>query len=322
MYFQLYAHNVPVRGRAASAVYDLHRGAITRIPNVLFDIVQELVGTPLATVRHRYAYDLPSFDRYLQFLHDKDLGFESAEPACFPPTTFAWRHPGPLTHSVLEHELEQHYALPPVLAQLEALLCRHLELRLDLAGQPAAALELLLASLAESSFKAITLFLRHSGATPPAWLDTLFGAHPKLAYVFCHSAPATVRCSQYQRVITTRWQLRPDDAPAALPPPRYVVNPTYFAEARHHNPYYNGKVCVDRLGQVKNCLRHTRSFGQVQTQPLRTLIEQADFQQLWYASVDKIDGLCESELRYATSFVHNLHRVGPERYQVVTATVS
>jgi hypothetical protein len=316
MYFLLYAHNVPVRGKTVSAIYDLHGGAITRIPNVLFDIVQRLVHEPVEAVRECYHYDVASFDQYLKFLQAKNLGFWTDEPERFPATEFVWRYPGLLTHAVLEYEFD-HYALPEVLVQLDNLLCRHLELRLDLAGRSAEALWQLLTPLAQSSFKTITLFIRYAEATPPELLDELFATQPKLTHIFCHSAPATVRSTQHARVLTTRWRLGPDDAPAALPAPRYVVSPAYFAEAQQHNPYYNGKVCVSRRGQLKNCLRHARSFGQVQTEPLRQLITQADFQDLWHACPDKIEGLRDSELRYATYLPQELRQVGPELYEVI-----
>jgi hypothetical protein len=317
MYLQLYAHNVPVRGTAAGAIYNLHQGSLTRVPLVLLDLLAQLALAPLATVRARYAYDLASFDRYVDFLLGKDLAFKTEEPAHFPPLDLAWHYPGLLTHAVLEYEFA-HYALPEVLTQLDRLLCRHLELRLDLGSQPATALHELLAPLATSVFKTITLFIRHTAAITPAVLDEVYAAHPKLTYLFCHSAPATARSAQHARVLTTRWELGNGGDIPLLPASKYIVNSQFFAEAQQHNPYYNGRVCVNYLGQLKNCLRHAQSFGQVQAQPLRELIGQPGFQELWHASADKIDGLCESELRYAVCPSQALRRSSPGRYAVVS----
>ncbi len=315
MYLQLYAHNVPVRGKTGGAIYNLQQGSLVRVPLVLLDLLAQLAVAPLATVRQRYAYDLASFDRYVEFLLAKDLAFHAEELARFPALDLAWRYPGALTHAVLEYDFA-HYALPDVLTQLDQLLCRHLELRLSPVGQPAEQLHALLAPLATSTFKTIALFVEHSADLTPAALDELYAAHPKLTYVFCHSAPVTVRSSHYPRVLTTRWTLPKGDVAPPLPAPRYIVNSQFFSEAQQHNPYYNGRVCINHLGQFKNCLRHSRSFGQVQTQSLRELITQADFRELWYASPDKIDGLCDSELRYAVCLPQALRRSGPGRYAV------
>lgn len=317
MYLQLYAHNVPVRGTTAGAIYNLAQGSITRVPLVLLDLLTQLAQEPLATVRARYAYDLASFDRYVAFLLGKDLAFQTEEPAHFPALDLTWHHPGLLTHAVLEYAFA-HYSLPEVLTQLDRLLCRHLELRLDLGSQPATALPALLAPLATSAFKAITVFVRHTDALTPAFLDAVYAAHPKLAYVFCHSAPATVRSAQHARVLTTRWEPGQGEAMPRLPTPRYIVNSQFFAEAQQHNPYYNGRVCISYLGQLKNCLRHAQSFGHVQAQPLRELIAQPGFQELWHASADKIEGLCESELRYALCPTHALQRSSPGRYAIAS----
>lgn len=318
MYLQLYAHNVPVRGAASGAIYNLHQGTLVRVPTVLLGLLEQLAEAPLATVRQRHAYDLASFDRYIEFLLGRDLAFQTEEPARFPALVPAWHYPGLLTHAVLEYEFAN-YDLPDVLRQLDRLLCRHLELRLDLGSQPLSALEELLVSVATSAFRTIALFVRHTEATTPAALDALFAAHSKLTYIFCHSAPATVRSAHHARVLTTRWPLPADGALPALPAPRYIVNSQFFAEAQLHNPYYHGRVCISRLGQLKNCLRHAPSFGQVQARPLRELLAQPDFQDLWYACVDKIDGLSDSELRYALWLPYALRRTSAGRYALVEA---
>jgi hypothetical protein len=318
MYLQLYAHNVPVPGAASGAIYNLHQGTLVRVPSVLLGLLAQLAEAPLATVRQRHAYDLASFDRYIEFLLARDLAFQTEEPARFPALAPAWHYPGLLTHAVLEYEFA-HYALPDVLRQLDRLLCRHLELRLDLGGQPWPALDELLASLATSTFRTVALFVRHTEDSTPAALDALYAAHPKLTYIFCHSAPATVRSTQHARVLTTRWKLAADGRLPELPAPRYIVNSQFFAEAQLHNPYYHGRVCVGRLGQFKNCLRHMPSFGQVQETPLLELIAQPDFQELWYASADKIEGLSDSEFRYALWLPYALRRTAAGRYALIEA---
>ncbi|GAB2963024.1 hypothetical protein GCM10027048_34760 [Hymenobacter coalescens] len=309
MHFQLYAHQVPVRGRDRSAIYDLHNAQVTFIPNVLYDILAALDQQPYADVQAAYAYDAASFGQYMAFLQRKELGFFTDNKAAFPKLRLEHHCPDELTSAVVEHDF-RHYDFATVAAQLDALRCRHLELRLTHATP--ARLARLADSLAGTTLRAVTVLLEYTAAVSAAELRALHAAHPKLSRIICHSAPHTGPDADLPALSYTPW--RP--GAAAPPEPRYVVNTQFFAEAQRHNPYYNGRVCISRTGLVKNCLRHARSFGQVPTDALADIVRRDDFRELWFAAPDAIEELRDSPLRYCTYFPHELRRTAPGGYAV------
>jgi hypothetical protein len=303
MHFLLYAHNVPVRGRDRSAIYDLHNAQITFIPNVLYDIVAALARQPYAAVEAAYSYDATSFGKYLAFLQQKGLGFFTDRAEAFPRLDLSYHCPDPLTSAVVEYEF-RHYDFAALVQQLDALRCRHLELRLRRATPKR--LAALAAALSGTTLRSVVIWLEYGAAVSSADLRALYAAQPKISRLFCHSAPWSGTDAELPALIYTQWH--PDDAAAPLPAARYVVNSQFFAEAQHRNPYYNGKVCVSRRGDIKNCLQHARSFGRLPTDTLPEVIRRAEFQELWFAAPDAIEELRDSPLRYCTWFPHALRR--------------
>lgn len=303
MYFQLYAHNVPVRGRDRSAIYDLHNACITFIPNVLFDILVALGQQPFSTVRAAYGYDTDSFDKYLAFLQKKDLGCFHDCPESFPKLLLSWDQPGLLSSAIVEHDF-RHYDFADVAAQLDELLCPHLELRLTRATP--ARLAKLAKTLENKAFRSVTILLEYTAAVDTATLRALYLANPKISRLLCHSAPFSATDAAVPALVLTQWKLA--DAAHTLPAPKYVVNLQYFAESQHRNPYFNGKVCISRKGLIQNCLSQKHAFGQVPLNTLGQVINRADFQEMWFAAPDTIEELKDSPLRYCTYFTHGLRR--------------
>lgn len=303
MYFQLYAHNIPVRGRDRSAIYDLHNAGITFIPNVLVDILTALDRQPLAAVRAAYGYDTTSFDKYLAFLQHKDLGGCNNEPEAFPRLTLAWNQPGLLSSAIVVHDF-RHYDFAEVAAQLDALHCPHLELRLSRATP--ARLAGVAQALAHTAFRSVTILLEYTPAVSPEVLRALYVANPKISRLLCHSAPFSATDAVVPALVLTQWKLA--DAAHTLPAPKYVVNAPFFAEAQHRNPYYNGKVCISRKGLIQNSLAQQHAFGQLPRTPLAQVVSRADFQELWFAAPDAIEELKDSPLRYCTYLARELRR--------------
>lgn len=296
-YFHLFAHNVAVRGRTRSAIYDLQRQRIVPIPHVLHEVLLELRQQPWRQVQQRLTPTNPQlFEQYLDWLLTRDLGLFIDAPAELPALGLHWHSPHRVQNAVVRHAFA-HYDLAAVLQQLDALHCRHLELHLTApTDQPWSALHALAQQLHDTVFQSVTLLLRYAPAlADEAALAALYADNPKLRLVLVHAAPASRPLTAHPDNVAFVAQ----DLDQVLPRPRYVVNLEYFTEAQQFNPYYNRKICVDELGHLKNCLLHARSFGHVGTTSLKAVLSRPDFQALWHAAPDRTLQLQDSELRYA-----------------------
>ncbi|GGF03783.1 hypothetical protein [Hymenobacter cavernae] len=296
-YFCLYAHDIAVQGATRSAIYDLQHQHITFIPNVLYKVLLHLKQHPWRETQQVFAPGNPQlFDQYLHFLLQKDLGFYIDAPASFPPLSLAWHSPHHVQNAVVSYAFA-HYSLPDVLAQLDALHCRHLELRLNLGCRGAwPEVVALFQQLETMVFSSVTLLLAYSENVPDEpQLGAFYEQFAKIQHILVHRAPYSRPGGTHpgQIAFTER------DLCADQPKDCYIVNSEFFTEALQFNPYYNRKVCVSAEGYVKNCLLRPEHFANVRDTRLATVLARPDFQELWHAAPDQTAGLQASELRYA-----------------------
>ena len=295
-YFQLYAHNIAVKGSTRSAIYDLQRQDIVLIPNILHKVLQHLSQHPWQETQQVFAPGNPSvFQQYIDFLLRKDLGFFLHNPASFPALSLAWHSPHHLQNAVVSYAFA-HYRLGAVLAQLDELQCRHLELRLHLPGPNWPEVVAFFDQMATMSFTSVSLLLAYSEAVPDEQQLALFYEQfPKIQHIIVHDAPYGAPSAAHPEHVV----FVTSDLQRELPRDRYIVNSEFFTEALRFNPYYNRKLCVDDAGNIKNCLLQPEYFANVNTTRLADVLQTPGFQELWHAAPDQTVGLRDSELRYA-----------------------
>ena len=300
-YFLLYAHNVPVRGSKRAAIYNLQAGQVLYIPLVLTNLIEAMRQAPVVEVRASFAPTRPDlFDAYLDFLIRNDLGFYTNNPECFPRLSLDWDTPHPVQTAVIDLNIA-HYDPFPVLDQLDALLCRHIEIRLSNGNGTAATLKRLLAATHDRGFRSVSLLLDYAIVLgqPSAWVHRLFDECARIDFILVYNAPFAGKSRTHPEHI----QFLEDDLNSAAfrektAKRRPIVNIPYFTESQQFNPYYNRRVCISQQGQIKNCLLHEQSFGSVLATPLSTAISSETFQALWHAAPDQVAHLRDSELRY------------------------
>ncbi len=297
MYFLLYSHNQVVLGAEKSAIYDLDNGKIVYIPNVLVTVLEEMRNKKVADIKKQYTPDNPEIiDRYVQFLVQNGLGFYTEEPKQFPKLALDFNYPGVLRDAALESDMTA-YNLKGILLDLERLGCRYIELRLDLKEKPDFdTLTDLFESIKETLFVSITLLMKYNEEISMQDLENLYDSYSKIKKVLIHTAPLEKGLSNpVQFVKETLAQLENNSKNTD----KYIVNIPYFSESLQYNTLYNKKVAINYDGDIKNILNDSRTFGNVKQTSLQEVVNSTEFQRYWTVSPDKIEGIKESELRYA-----------------------
>lgn len=300
-YFKIFAHNIPVKGKERSAIYDLQKGEITLIPNILYTIIQDLNLQPLKDVRHKYAPKNPElFDNYINFLLKKDLGFKTKSPEAFPDLVLEYDVPTEIYTAIIESDFKE-YNLKLLLEALDNLLCQNLEIRLTINDLTKIELLDFIQLLNKKTFRSVVLILNYRQELwYEDWAISLYEACPKIDRIIIVNCPIRFESEKYSQKISYSTKTLSEVGQYKK---RYIVNQNYFTEALKFNPFYNRKICVDNDGNIKNDLRQKVCFGNISesknvtTQLLETLKNEA-FRERWYASPDSIEGLRDSELRY------------------------
>lgn len=305
LFFRLYAHTIPVRGRERSALYDLQHGHVLRIPNACYDLIMQFRTHPIGVVERMQPEETVGWvEQYVRYLLSRDAGFLTDEPERFPELDLTWQTPHSLQTAIIGYAFGQ-YDLWLVLRQLDRLRCQHLELRLDGGPEDLEQLPEQLTEFDDAAFRTITLFIRHQPLlSRTRFVEGLYEQCRKIDRIVVYDCPEDERKPKTEHVLYTGKSLeemRPQQ-------PRYIINLNYFSECQRFNPFYNRKVCIDQRGEIRNSLGQPRSFGNVRTCAIEEVIGQPDFQELWHVSPDQIEDLRDSELRYCLFVADELEK--------------
>jgi SPASM domain peptide maturase of grasp-with-spasm system len=292
---------MPVRGARRSVICDLGRQTYRFIPNVLFDILTEHRDRSLAAIEEHYGrrHDA-EIERYFAALVDEELGFWCDEPEAFPPLDLTWEAPERITNAILDLDERSRYDTAAVLAQLDDLGCKALQVRSFAALDPAA-IERLLAPTVRGRLRSIELLVRDSPALTDAALDELCRRHPRIFRLTVHTAARDERRELPGTTVMVERRRAAVDSPAccgAVHPSWFAANADTFLEAQQHNSCLHRKIAVDARGEIKNCPSFGRSFGNVAEDSLHAALAQRDFADLWQINKDQIDVCRDCELRY------------------------
>ncbi len=320
MYLQLFAHNILVRGKDKGCIYDLHNNDVTLIPNVFCDIVEDCVEHSIEEVQKQYAPEDPEvFDQYVQFIVNKNLGFTTEDPHLFPPLNTHWTPPHHIQNCVIEYNEQSPFSLSEIILKMDELLCRQMELRISIGAQPIEDLTKELLLLNGKAFRNVTLFLDFNESMTAEKVVELYNQIPKLGYVFIYGSPTTTEVEENKGKIlfTTRKMADFPFIDNAEFKNKYIVNITYFMEALKYNPFYNKKMAIDAMGNIKNDLMLDQSFGNIKDGNLNEIIESDSFQELWHAAPDKIVEVKDSALRYCQHLPYALRKNEEGEFEIV-----
>jgi SPASM domain peptide maturase of grasp-with-spasm system len=299
--FRLFACCVPVRGARRSVICDLGRQTYRFIPNGLFDILTEHRDKSLTAIKrhfdHRYDREI---ERYFAVLVDEELGFWCDEPEAFPPLDLDWQAPERITNAILDIDERSAHDYAAILAQLDDLGCRGLQVRCFAAIDPAA-IERLLAPTVRGRLRAIELLLAHAPGLTFEVLADLCRRHPRIFRLTVHSAPHDDSRELQGTTVVIEHRREAIDSPACcgcVHASWFAPNLGTFLEAQRHNTCLNRKISVDARGEIRNCPSLGLSFGNVREVSLHAAVAHRDFAALWQINKDQIEVCRDCEFRY------------------------
>lgn len=306
-FYVLYSHNVAVKGKDKSAIYNLHKGKLTFVPNTLVDVIDALRTTCIAELRSAIATDddRKIFDDYLFFLEKHRLGMFIENPEQFPPMEKIWKNPYEIISAITEFDcFHQHYDLTEVLMQLDRLTCNFLEIRLY--NTDLDYMRKILKAIYYSGIRSINLVLEYMDGLERE-IAEIYTRNPKLECILVFKSQREIDFSEIDSIKFTSLTL--EDEVLHIDGDEYIINTKYFMEAQHHHPYFNRKVVIDRFGNLKNDLSFRKIFGNVNGSEIAKLLAETDYKDLWTAHPDNVIDYQNDPLRYCRIYTDNLKKV-------------
>jgi SPASM domain peptide maturase of grasp-with-spasm system len=299
--FALFACCIPVKGARRSTLCDLQRGSFQFIPNGLYEILTEHAGKTAAGIKAAYHHEYDEeIDEYLDFLLGHEFGFWCDDPAKFPPLDLTWEAPERITNAILDVDAGSDHDYAGILAELDDLGCKALEVRC-FHGCTLAELRGLVAAARHGRLRSIDLLIGYTPELTPEALVRLAVEHGRISGIVVHSAPESRRLPPSRTGVLVEYRTEVIGSPACcgkVHPGYFVVNLETFAEGQRHNTCLNRKISVDARGEIRNCPSMARSFGNVRETSLHGALAHRDFAALWSINKDQIAICKDCEFRY------------------------
>ena len=191
--FQLFACCLPVKGARRSMICDVQRQTFQFIPNGLYEILTGHAGETLAAIQAAYGHEYDEeIGEYFEFLLRHEFGFWCDDPDRFPPLDLAWEAPERITNAILDVDAGSDHDYAKLLAELDDLGCKALEVRV-FHGAPLGLLRGILAAARHGRLRSIDLLAGHSPELAPEALQRLAAEYPRVSGIVVHSAPEPLR---------------------------------------------------------------------------------------------------------------------------------
>lgn len=297
--FRLFPTCVPVRGARRSTVCDLERGRYHLIPNGLYEILTVHRGRTPAEIRAAYGPEShEAIDEYFAFLEREELGFWCSEGEEFPEIDLTWERPETVTNAIIDVGVGSRHDFAGLLAQLDDLGCRALQIRF-FREAGIGELDRLLTLTDAGRLRSVELLAPHASDLSLERLEELSRSHPRLGSVFVHSAPRTERIARGGLTVCYRTErITSASHCGEVHPGYFVVNLGSFAEARRFNSCLNRKLSVDEHGEIRNCPAMPASYGNAADTSLHSAVMRRDFREVWEVNKDQIETCKDCEFRY------------------------
>ncbi len=298
-FLKLFACCVPVRGARRTAIVDTQRETHYFVPNDLHMLLGPRQCLDMDKLEVQYPQQQAVLEQYVQFLLQHELAFFTNEPERFPVLNLDFQKPEPITNAIIDLDAESDFDLQQVVSQLDALKCKHLQLRLGV-QQSCTSLACMLAAFSDSLIRGLEVYVPYEASYDLSALENLSRAVPRLTTLYLYGAADNV-VHWYRRynlrVVHVQEQL-------AFPGCCGVVQSHYFAhglahltEATSYNSCLNRKIAIDAQGNIKNCPSMPQAYGDVRTTSLADALQQPGFTQVWSIAKDQVKVCQDCEFR-------------------------
>ena len=306
-----------VEGVEQSIICNLQKEKIKFIPNEMIVVINMLNNQPFHEVKEFFQDDLDIFDSYIDFLLEEKFAFFSETNSHFIEIEDYWASPEFINNAILEYDFKA-YDIVNVLDQLGELLTKHIEFRLtNFDESNIEKLKEIIDHCTNSVVRSIRIYYPfHSKELSKRIMDE-FNLYSIIEcnIVYSNNINKTIEKNNS----TTRFisQTLYEITTANIDRKYLINNIRYFYECQKFNPYYNKKVSIDRLGNIKNCIKNRAVFGNVNNDELSNIISTKDFQEFWEVTHDKIIDIKDSELRYNYIITNDLEKLDEGFYKIL-----
>jgi len=297
----LFSNCFPVKGFRRSLICDVTRSRYDFIPNTLYELLIRFNGSPLDVIRAAVGEDHRDiFDKYLEFLLDKEYVFLTDHPELFPPVELSWESPAVITNAIVDIDADSTHDLRKIVAQLDGLGCQALEIR-TFDALDARAVALAIDAVRDSGLRSVQLLLKYHPDYSKELFRNLLAQNQRIMSITVHSTDDELLTGQAQNEINVFFiknLILSEEHCGAISKFNFASNILLFMESHFHNSCLNRKIAVDKKGFIRNCPSATNHYGLFGQRTLKEAIAEPLFRQAWNIKKDDIAICRDCEFRH------------------------
>lgn len=301
-YVCLFASCLITRGPLRSVLVDTQRNSYELVPNALVDLLEELGQEPAGRVLARYPQERETIGEYLEFLLEKEFIFFAGaeEKEMFPPLPVQWDFPGQISNAILDLGADGLLLphLPRLAGELEALGCRHLQLRCFASFGVEQIKKQLLDPFNETRVQSIELIIPLAGNTKEEIIGLMEG-EPRLITVTVYGCTEDdfliLPFDPQRRALFTRQVFSSHSHCGQVGPLHFTYHLQHHMEGQFFNTCLNRKISVGTDGLIRNCPSLPDAYGHISETGLAAALTAEGFRQRWSITKSQVEtcAICE-----------------------------
>lgn len=296
-YYLINSASPVVKGYLRSCIYDLQRHSHDVVPHSLPEFLKELEKKGFAELKRKTPKKFhDTLKEYLSYCLENEYVFElpaRINKKQFKKIDFSYKSPSIITNMIIEINNVLEVSTEQIKWLIRAVKCYHLQFILK-GLKVMSELKTMLEEISAIGLNSIELILPFKSEHD---YNALIGSNTNISRIVVHSAPKTN--TDHPQIQFSHKQPHQTNRKGDV---EFRVNMSLFSESQKNNVYFNQKLYISSIGEIKNAPEDSLVHGNINdglsVQQLLSLIRSSKFQKNWKITKDSIDVCKDCEFRY------------------------
>lgn len=309
LYYFIFPYCFIVTGNTSSLIFNAQKGSVTYITDSIIYLINLFDNHCISEIEKIYSDQSELLNKTISYLKNKGIIGIKQKTDIFPKINLNYSSPEHIKHMVIEYS--DFYNFDIVISAINILLVKFMEIRF-IENLNIHSIKYILTKIYRSTVKSLQLVVDYKQESLIREIckdrdadivsSVIFYGSP-----FCRSE---LLDGKYIHFVKSNYlELKNSNNNYTK---NCIFDLKYFILAHFFNPYYYKRLCIDRLGNIKNCLKNEKTFGNIMNKDLDILsiINSSSFQHLWKCTNDRIIEIKDNPLRYNMYVTNNLREIG------------
>jgi len=296
-YLMMFSNCITIEGASQSTIYDLQREKHYDVPKDFSEFINDFSRFSLNSIYARYGVgNKKTLDSYVGFLLENELAFfldSFEEQLLFPKLNLDYYHPSVITNSEVEINLISDKELSRIINTLEFLGCEQIQFNI-LSINYKEIISKIVSSFNQSIIYSIIFNIKIEIVPDMSFLDKIIANNLRIDFISINVNQLFEH--RYDKIVLYNKNQRNNNFQIA-----FFVNIRFFNEAQNYNPYFNRKIFISEVGQIKNVSETKEVFGNIHNmskESIQSLVNSKEYQKFGNISKNQILQCCNCSYRY------------------------